>query len=382
MVTEISGNIKDLKLVNLLVLMCNKKDQAGKLIFSNGDEHGEVYVDKGNIVHATYEHMTGLDALYTLLTWNEGDFEFLNNDRSSITTISMDTKELLKDCLQKRKELAVIQELILNPGEIFKLSGRSSGKISMTTDDLNVISFLDGKRTIKEVEIMSDKNRFDLFKTLCRLLYYDVIIKVDGKGHEEKSNNKGPFITLENLEHIEKNLKPMVGPSTSVMLDTCIRSLGHERSRFPASKLDDFIDTFVLKSNLRKDDVKSIVDKVMNNGRSDEINLENNMENIVNPELFDNIEKRLKSLAGPASSLILKKCMNKLGYERNNFPFDKLTALLEAFCKEGGVKQELMADIFTDIEKINGNLDKSFPTQPIDNENDKNGGFFSFLKRK
>ena len=76
MAKSISGNLRDLKLIDLLVLLCTKKDQWENLYFPTMMKKAEIYIEGGKILHAGFQSMEGVDALYSLLTWKEGDFEF------------------------------------------------------------------------------------------------------------------------------------------------------------------------------------------------------------------------------------------------------------------------------------------------------------------
>ncbi|MCP4651758.1 MAG: DUF4388 domain-containing protein, partial [PVC group bacterium] len=49
--------------------------------------------------------------LFSLLTWDEGDLEFEPDVIPEQRSINTKTKPLLKDCLEKSKELNVIKEV-------------------------------------------------------------------------------------------------------------------------------------------------------------------------------------------------------------------------------------------------------------------------------
>jgi len=384
MAKSISGNLRDLKLVDLLVLLCTKKEQWGKLVFSNKEEKSEIYIDRGKIVHATFQKMEGFDALFSLLTWSEGDFEFEINIKSDKTTINMNTKELLTECLNKRKELAVIQEVITSPDEVFKLSGRStSGRISMTTEDLSIISYLDGTKSIKKIEEISGKNRFVLYKTLYRFLSFDVIIKVDQEKVEviekvkeevkkEPPVTDGPTINLEIIEKIERALKEFMGPSGKIMLESCIDWLGYKRESFPLSKLEDLIQILARESKLDIARIRKIITET-----TGEITSQNKAS--VGGEFFDTLEKRLKTIIGPSAGITLETCVESMGHNKSDFPISRLNSLIESFIKETGINKKDIQDILDNIKKIQENYGTPYPTRTLPEK--EKGGIFSFFKR-
>ncbi|MEQ8221237.1 MAG: DUF4388 domain-containing protein [Candidatus Eremiobacterota bacterium] len=374
----VSGNLKDIKLIDLFVLLCTKKEQAGKLVFSNKDEKAEVYIEDGKIVHAVFPLREGLDALYNLLTWNEGDFEFLYDVKAGKVTIDVNTKQLLTDCLAKRKELIVIQELIKSPDDVFKLTGRStSARINLNTEDLSVVSFLDGTKSIRKIEEMTGRSRYELFKMLYKFLSFDVIEKVEQIKTEEKAGKtiNEPLLDAEVINKLEEHLKITIGPSAKVILDTSIDTLGYTITSFPESKLDNLIFDLVKSTGISEKSLRDIVSKKV------KPLLPPGTQSIVGKEFFDNIEKRLKAHAGPSASLILESCVEDLQHDMAAFPISKLDILLDNFLKESGTSKKDITDVIELIEKVKGTYNVTYPTQVIQ-ENTKKGGLLSFFKRK
>jgi len=375
MAKGISGNLKDLKLVELLILLCSKKEQVGRLRFTSNKEQAEIFINNGKIIHATTEISSGKDAIYTLLTWREGAFEFETDVNPEKITITVDTKEFLADCLKKKKELNVIEELIAHPDEVFKLSGRStSGRVSLSTEDLHIISFLDGTKTVRDIEKISGKNRYEIFKTLYRLVSFEVVINVDHKStlsHE-------PVMTDDMLNRIEKRLRAISGPLTGLIIENIIKKLGFEKSTMPMSKLDELIEGVAQESGIDKNEVKLII--------KGEANKENTTENlsdsvtIVNEQMMDTIIKRLTIVTGPMTSLSMDRCIKQMGYSRSNFPVNKLNNLIYSFIKEMDIKEKAIEDILTDIQKFQQNefLYKDFPTGELSTREQKEKkGFFA-----
>ncbi len=373
MANGISGNLKDLKLVELLILLCSKKEQIGRLHFTDNNDHGEIFINNGKIIHATTEVSSGKDAIYTLLTWREGAFEFETDVHPEKITITADTKEFLADCIKKRKELNVIEELIAHPDEIFKLSGRStSGRVSLSTEDLHIISYLDGTKTLREIEKISGKNRYEIFRTLYRLLSFEVVINVDHK----TTASQEPLMTDDVLIRIEKRLKTLSGPLTELILQNSINKLGYQKSTLPVSKLDDLIEKFAKEAGVDKDKVKQLIKSETGN-TGENLSTE---EPVVNENMMDVIIKRLSITSGPITPIVMEKCMKKLGYRKDNFPVHKLNILIDSFIKEIGIKETTIKDILEDIQKFQQNefLYKDFPTGDLSTRDQKEKkGFFA-----
>ncbi len=374
---SISGNLKDLKLIDLFVLLCTKKEQLGKLVFSNKGEEAEIYIENGKIVHAVFHFKEGLDALYNLLTWNEGDFEFRHNVKAEKMTIDANTKQLLTDCLVRRKEISVIQELIKSPDDVFKLTGRStSGRINMNTEDLSIISFLDGTKSIRKIEEMTGKNRFDIFKILYKFLSFDVIEKVEQVIEKEiKPIKSEPLLDVEVINKLENYVKTSVGPSAKVIIDTCLDSLGCTKNSFPESNLDGLIFEIVKSAGISEKNLRDAISKDVTTQSP------SGTQPFVGKEFFDSVEKRLKSHIGPSAGLILESCVEHLEHNMSSFPVNKLDLLVENFMKESGCKKKDIEDVLELIEKIKRNYNVTYPTQVLQ-DTEKKGGIFSFFRRK
>ena len=68
------GNLRDLKLANLIQLNCMEKNTA-KLTIEHAGKYGTIYFQSGQIVHAEYDPEIGEKAIYRLLALNEGKFK-------------------------------------------------------------------------------------------------------------------------------------------------------------------------------------------------------------------------------------------------------------------------------------------------------------------
>ena len=73
-------------------------------------EAGLVYIDKGNPINATNGALSGIDAVFSLFGWTDGEFEFVQKDPSCEKTINKSRMEIILDGLR-----------LLDEGKIEKL---------------------------------------------------------------------------------------------------------------------------------------------------------------------------------------------------------------------------------------------------------------------
>ena len=88
------GNLRDLKLANLIQLNCMEKNTA-KLTIEHAGKYGTIYFQSGQIVHAEYDPEIGEKAIYRLLALNEGKFKVESGVRPPTVTVVASWSNLL-----------------------------------------------------------------------------------------------------------------------------------------------------------------------------------------------------------------------------------------------------------------------------------------------
>jgi len=86
------GNLRDLKLPNLIQLNCMERNSA-KLTIEHAGKYGMIYFFEGQIVHAEFDPDIGERALFRLLGIPEGKFKVENGVRAPMSTITTHWKE-------------------------------------------------------------------------------------------------------------------------------------------------------------------------------------------------------------------------------------------------------------------------------------------------
>jgi CRP-like cAMP-binding protein len=99
---DLSGSLGFLGLVDLLQLL-GANGSSGSLRFQSKYAAGPaiVYFSRGNPVDAACESLKGLDALYSLFGWTEGEFEFRKDSIERPKTIRNSRMEVILDGLKK-----------------------------------------------------------------------------------------------------------------------------------------------------------------------------------------------------------------------------------------------------------------------------------------
>ena len=105
-----AGNLNFLNLGELLQLLGTSGGSGMLRIISKyAQDPGVVYVEKGNPIHAANGDLSGLDAIYALFGWTEGQFEFVQEDVACDKTITKSRMEIILDGLRMLDEGKVVK---------------------------------------------------------------------------------------------------------------------------------------------------------------------------------------------------------------------------------------------------------------------------------
>jgi CRP-like cAMP-binding protein len=130
---DLSGNLNFLNLGELLNLLGTNGSSGVLRIKSNyATQPGFVYIDKGNPINAASGSLSGLDAVFALFGWTEGQFEFTEEKVTCNKAINKSRMEIILDGLR-----------LLDEGKIEKLGkaagAKNRGETQITSGKLPLI---------------------------------------------------------------------------------------------------------------------------------------------------------------------------------------------------------------------------------------------------
>jgi len=125
----LKGNLDFLGLADILQLLRNKASTGILRITSEyAKGPGIIYLTSGNIINASCGSLMGLDAIYSLFGWVEGEFEFITEDIKGEDLIQKNTMHLILEGLRMREE-GIIKKL--GPEHLHDRSFDASDKKTM-----------------------------------------------------------------------------------------------------------------------------------------------------------------------------------------------------------------------------------------------------------
>jgi len=133
MTANVRGNLRTMNLPNIVQINCTERNQARLQLRTQGAGAGEytrgtIFFADGNIVHAVLDSRVGEEAVYALLTWEDGDFELETGVPSPERTITASWSSLLLEGMRRIDEEAARFE---KPDELEKQEGtKETGKMT------------------------------------------------------------------------------------------------------------------------------------------------------------------------------------------------------------------------------------------------------------
>lgn len=81
------GNLKDLKLVNIIQINCIERNKA-RLTIRSANKEGAIFFNNGSIVHAEFDPYVGVKAVHEMLSLNDGMFKVEADIEAQTQTIN------------------------------------------------------------------------------------------------------------------------------------------------------------------------------------------------------------------------------------------------------------------------------------------------------
>jgi hypothetical protein len=169
------GSIQELPVPDIIQLV-SVSGKTGMFMLVRGSERGYIFLRSGRIVHAELGGLTGEEAVYALAIWSTGDFQFTPGKEVDTVSIDKTNTSLLMEAARRLDEWKVLARKIPGVDYVPVLKGREVGEpVTLSPPEWNLITRIDGIRTVEELARASDSNSFDTAKVLYGLVTSDLI---------------------------------------------------------------------------------------------------------------------------------------------------------------------------------------------------------------
>ena len=177
------GSLRELPLPDIIQLV-SVSGKTGVFTLKNGIATGDIFLRKGQIVHAQLGDLQGEQAVYSLAIWREGDFVFNPGQESEVTTIQKSNTNLLMEAARRIDEWQVLSKRIPSTRlvPVFTDQGVNTS-VSLTPQEWAVICKIDERRTIDEIAIGLAGDPFEVCKLLYGLITSGLVTLKDDLAH-------------------------------------------------------------------------------------------------------------------------------------------------------------------------------------------------------
>jgi hypothetical protein len=175
---SLKGSLESVNLADIMQLVSNSRQNGRFILTRPNGEQGYIYVLNGDIVHSEIGKYVGEDAIFTLIAWGKGNFEFQEGTYSVDKTISRSVTSLLMESARRIDEWKLLRRKIGSidsTPEFNRINKSERRKISLSTIEWIIISKVDGKNSIAGISQETGINIFDTSRIIFGLLTSDLL---------------------------------------------------------------------------------------------------------------------------------------------------------------------------------------------------------------
>ncbi len=219
----LQGSLADLALPDVIQLV-SVSGKTGVFSLSGEGAEGKIYLKDGQIVHAHVGGLSGEYAVYELAMWRRGQFIFTPNVEPDSVTISKSNTSLMMEAARRLDEWRVLQRRIPSMEAVPYFLPRDPGhdQITLSPHEWQIVTKVDGKKTIRELENATGLPAFDVCKVLFGLVTSG-LIALRGSDDKPAAQGKpaGPSVTtlLALAENVRKVAEDIVGLTGSITVE-------------------------------------------------------------------------------------------------------------------------------------------------------------------
>jgi hypothetical protein len=213
------GSLAELHLPDIIQLV-SVSAKTGVFRLTGGPHRGEIYLEKGRIVHAELGDLEGEEAVYSLAIWREGEFRFDTGVNTPRQTIQKSNTSLLMEAARRLDEWRVLSRKIPSVDLVpeFVILENREGQINLNTMEWLLLSKIDGDRSLRAIAGAAGLSVFDAAKLLYGLVATGLIrLKNPGAAPSPASpapeaSPSGPSLPAL-LAHIREECEALLGPA-------------------------------------------------------------------------------------------------------------------------------------------------------------------------
>ncbi len=234
------GTLSQISLTDALQLAVGGK-KSGLLRFSRGKEVVDVFLVKGDIIHATCPIGEGDKALLYPVTWSEGTFVLLTDFPTPSRAITKQPEELLAEVMAVSQEWERIRQIIPTEKTVFRITDLGEtrgGAVSIPQEEWRILSKIDGFRDVQGIAEILRLTYFETAKVISNFQRAG-LVEVVPTSAKAPSEAVSPRF----FDRMIRALTEAMGPMASVVVRDQIAALGESKESFPKTRLAELVES-------------------------------------------------------------------------------------------------------------------------------------------
>ncbi|MEZ4399088.1 MAG: DUF4388 domain-containing protein [Kofleriaceae bacterium] len=219
--TRFSGRISDMPVVDLIQTI--EISRKSGLIYFTGDggKQAAIYFRDGKVIDAEAGPLQGEDAVYRLLTWNDGDFEVVFRQVRRRDVITVSSQALLMEGMRRLDEWGRLSEQLPGLDLRFEIDARElTGRLGDIPDEHNaILRLFDTRRTVMEVIDASDYGDLECLEVIAKLFFEGLLVEL-GPGKVGRASGEWtvPSSVMDETPGLERDrvVTSELGPGVSL----------------------------------------------------------------------------------------------------------------------------------------------------------------------
>ena len=172
--SELQGNLEQMQMAEVLQTLTMSQKSGGLKLVNSAQKVGKIFFKEGNIVQASFDQHKGEEAVYRILTWEEGFFKFDSNDTSDEPPIEKHMNSLLMEGFDEKEEFQKYKKNMPSFSHQLTVLDESMAK-ELKPGSRKVFDLIDGQRTIQAIVDSSPINYLLAIKIIYTLLKKGIV---------------------------------------------------------------------------------------------------------------------------------------------------------------------------------------------------------------
>ena len=236
------GNLAQLSLLDIL-RMLSLGNRTGRLDIRQGGKTGEIYLERGMIVHAVTGTQIGDKGVYTLMGWLEGDFSFTPNIDPPEQSINSTTEQIMLEAARQAEQWEDIKDVLSSTDAVFNISpSGSTSTVSLKPIEWQVLAQVNGERSVTEIGDILDLHEFEVARIVYSLTTAGLLHEIsDARTVFREIVDEEFFVQLTN------HFTEVMGPIGPIIIEEEINLLGEDKAAFPQAKAAELVERVSLE---------------------------------------------------------------------------------------------------------------------------------------